>query len=190
MKTTQKKLANNIIEITIEDTPKAYEQARKAAIENYGKRVQVKGFRKGANIPEALIVKEVGEAQIADAALDGYLRNIYPRLLSETKVSPVAPGQVTKIESLDPLVIVLEIEVLPEVSLEMKEIKKISLKKTSVTIEKGEVEEAIKEIEKRFTHFHPAGQIGEDGFTSDSVVINSGDRVTIDTQGFESQGGP
>ncbi len=90
MKTTQKKLPGSIIEVTIEDTPKAYEHARKAAIENFGKKVQIKGFRKGANIPEALIVKEVGEAHIADAALDNYLRSIYPKLLSETKITPVA----------------------------------------------------------------------------------------------------
>lgn len=189
MKTTLKKLPKCLYEVTIEDSATEYEKCRKKAITDLSKRVQIKGFRKGAEIPEAMIVKEVGAAAIADEALDQYLKKNYPKVLEETKIVPVAPGSVTKIESLDPLVIVLQIETLPEVKVDEKKMDKIKLKKTEVSIDPTEVDETIKEIERRFTHFHDAGSKSEDGFDTGNVQIESGDRVTLDTQGFEKQGG-
>ena len=59
MKTTVKKLPNCLSEITIEDTAAEYEKCRSNAIANLAKHVQIKGFRKGAPIPEAMVIKEV-----------------------------------------------------------------------------------------------------------------------------------
>lgn len=188
MKTTLKKLPKCLYEVTIEDSATEYEKCRKKAIADLSKRVQIKGFRKGAEIPEAMIVKEVGAAAITDEALDQYLKKNYSKVLEETKIVPVAPGSVTKIESLDPLVIVLQIETLPEVKVDEKKMDKIKLKKTEVSIDPTEVDETIKEIERRFTHFHDAGSQSEDGFDANNVQIETGDRVTLDTQGFEKQG--
>lgn len=154
MKTTLKKLPNCIVEVTLEDSASEYEKCRKLAIAKISKEIQIKGFRKGAPIPEALVLKEAGEAAIADETLDAYLKKNYTKILDETKLVPVAPGSVTNIVSYNPLVLTLQIEVVPEVTLNEKEINKIKIKKTEVTIDPKETDEAIAEIEKRFTHFH------------------------------------
>lgn len=171
MKTTLKKLPNCLCEVTIEDSASEYEKSRATAIAELAKHVQIKGFRKGAPIPEALVVKEVGDAAIADEALDHYLRKNYSKVLEQTKIIPVAAGSVTKIESYSPLIIVLHIETLPEVTIDEKKMGKIKIKKTEVSLEMKEVDDTIAEIDKRFTHFHDAGSTSEDGFAAGASGI-------------------
>jgi FKBP-type peptidyl-prolyl cis-trans isomerase (trigger factor) len=65
---------------------------------------------------------------------------------------PVAQGEITEIVSQSPLIIKLQVEVLPEVEINGK-YKNISLKKKKVEVTTGEVENAIKDIENRFTRF-------------------------------------
>jgi trigger factor len=189
MKTTLKKLPKCLYEVTVEDAASEYEKCRKDTIAKISKSVSIKGFRKGVAIPEALVIKEVGESGIADETLDAYLKKTYPKVLEQTKLVPVAPGSVTNVVSFDPLVIVLQIEVLPEVELNEKEIKKIKIEKTMVTVDPKETDDAIAEIEKRFTHFHDAGGHSEDGFEAANVAIEIGDRVTLNTQGYDKKGG-
>lgn len=189
MKTTLNKLPKCIYEVTIEDSAAEYEKCRKVAMAKISKEVQIKGFRKGAAIPEALVIKEVGEATIADETLDAYLKKNYAKILDETKLVPVAPGNVTNIISYDPLKLTLQIEVLPEVTLDEKKIEKIKIKKTEVTADPKETEDAIAEIEKRFTHFHDSEGHHADGFEVSNAAIENGDRVTLNTQGFEKKGG-
>ncbi|MDR1944952.1 MAG: hypothetical protein LBQ59_02435 [Candidatus Peribacteria bacterium] len=59
--------------------------------------------------------------------------------------------------SQSPLIIKIQIEVLPEVEISDK-YKNISLKKKKVEVKKEEVENAIKDIETRFTKFEEDNQ--------------------------------
>lgn len=95
----------------------------------------------------------------------------------------------TDIKSLSPIEIVLEIEVLPEIEIDVKKLDKISIKKTIVRVEKAEVATAIEDISKRFTHFHEAGHSHDDGFDASKTTIETGDRVTLDTQGYDKKDG-
>ncbi len=67
--------------------------------------------------------------------------------------------------------------------------KKIKINKTEVVVTDEEIDSTVTEIEKRFTHFHDAGGMSDDGFDASKAVVEKGDRVTIDTQGFDQQGG-
>ncbi|MDD2917254.1 MAG: trigger factor, partial [Candidatus Gracilibacteria bacterium] len=163
--------------------------ARTEAIENIRNNASIKGFRKGAHIPEEVIVKEYGEEMIRERAVNTLLDKIYHKALQKEGIVPVSAGAVKSIVSESPLEVVLDVEVLPEAVIDEKKMKKISLKKTEVAVEEDEVTSTIAEIEKRFTHFHDAGAHSEDGFDASAVAIEKGDRVTIDTQGFDKQGG-
>jgi trigger factor len=189
MKTTVKNLPKCIVQITVSDSATEYEKARTKALADLSTRVEVKGFRKGAKVPAALVLKEIGESRLADEALDIYLKKIYPKMLADTQITPVAPGNVVEITSLDPLVLVIEIETLPVATLDMKKVSAIKLKKTPVTADPSETTEALAEIEKKFTHYHESGMTHGDGFDATDAKIAESDRVTIDTQGFESKGG-
>ncbi len=189
MKVSVTKIPGSLCQIQITDSTSEFEKSRKEAIAALSKNTQVKGFRKGAVVPEAIIVKQFGEAEIIERALNVYLDRKYQKILEESKITPVSAGSVTAVASTSPIDITLTVEVVPEVSVDEKKLAKISIKKTPVAFDPKETEEALAEITKKFTHFHDAGKHGDDGFDGTETKIASGDRVTLDTQGFESKGG-
>lgn len=189
MQSSSKKINAYTVELTIKENSKEFDKARTETIENIRNNASVKGFRKGSQIPEEVIVKEYGEELIRDRAVNLLLDKIYAKALQKEGIVPVSPGSVKQIVSESPLEVIMEIEVLPEAIIDEAKMKKIKIKKTLVAIEEDEVTSTLAEIEKRFTHFHDAGGHSEDGFDASNVVIETGDRVTIDTQGFDKQGG-
>lgn len=189
MQSSSKKLNAYTVELTIKENVKEFEKARAEAIDYIRQHASVKGFRKGANIPEEVIMKEYGEGAIIERAVNGLLDKVYAKALEKEGIIPVSGGSVKEVVSTSPFEIVLEVEILPEVTIDEKKMKKIKHKKTVVTADESEVESTIHEIEKRFIHFHDAGSHGDDGFDASAVAIELGDRVTIDTQGFDKQGG-
>jgi FKBP-type peptidyl-prolyl cis-trans isomerase (trigger factor) len=58
MKIEKKLLENSIVELIIEDTTENVAKARKSALAYLEKNAEIKGFRKGAKIPEAMIVRQ------------------------------------------------------------------------------------------------------------------------------------
>lgn len=188
MQITSQKTNAYTVEVVVKDSAKAFEKARDEAIAEIAENVSFKGFRKG-NVPKDVVVREYGEVRITEQAVNSYLDKQYHKILEKTGALPVAPGTVKNIKSVEPLEIVLELEVLPEAKVDEKKLAKISVPKTSVDATDEDAEKAFKEIEKRFTHFHDAGSHGDDGFDASNLVIEMGDRVTLDTQGFDKQGG-
>lgn len=188
MQSSSKKVGAYMVELTIKENAKEFEKARIEAIEHIRKNASIKGFRKGAHIPEEIIVKEYGEDMIRERAVNLLLDKIYHKALQKEGIVPVSAGAVKEIKSECPLEIVLEVEVLPEPVIDEKKMKKIKVKKTTVQVQEDEVTSTIAEIEKRFTHYHDAGAHSPDGFDASTVVIEKGDRVTIDTKGFDKQG--
>ncbi len=189
MKVEVKKIPGSKVSLTITDNAKEFDKARASVIANLGKNAEIKGFRKGAQIPEAIVIKEFGQAAIDERAINYYLDKNYSEMLDKAQITPIAAGVVTDMKSLSPIEITLEIEVLPEIELDMKKLDKITIKKTTVKVEKSEVEDAIADINKRFTHFHEAGHSHDDGFDASKTAIETNDRVTLSTQGYDKKGG-
>ncbi len=119
---------------------------------------------------------------IRERAVNLLLDKIYAKALQKEGIVPVSAGNVKEVVSESPLEVIMEVEILPEAIIDEKKMKKIKIKKTPVAIEEDEVTSTLAEIEKRFTHFHDAGGHSEDGFDASNVVIETNDRVTIDTQ--------
>ncbi len=187
MQSSSKKLNAYTVELTIKENSKEFDKARTETIESIRNNTSIKGFRKGAQIPEEVIVKEYGEEMIRERTVNTLLDKIYQKALQKEGIIPVSAGSVKTVVSESPLEVILDVEVLPEAIIDEKKMKKIKIKKTEVTTEEDEVTSTITEIEKRFTHFHDAGGHSEDGFDASAVAIEKGDRVTIDTQGFDKQ---
>ncbi|MDD2917315.1 MAG: trigger factor family protein, partial [Candidatus Gracilibacteria bacterium] len=68
MQSSSKKLNAYTVELTIKENTKEFDKARTEAIENIRNNASIKGFRKGAHIPEEVIVKEYGEEMIRERA--------------------------------------------------------------------------------------------------------------------------
>lgn len=188
MQITSNKTNGHTVEIVVADTAEAFRKSYDEAVASFASKLTIKGFRKG-KAPKEAVIRHVGEGELADKAIHAYLDRYYSKILESTGALPVAPGNVKTVKSIDPLEIVLEIEILPEAKVDESKLGKISVKKTEVSASDEDAEKAFGEIEKRFTHFHDAGTHGSDGFDATNAVIEKGDRVTIDTQGFEKQGG-
>ncbi len=175
MKVERKNLEKSIVELTIEESVEAVAKYRKKAIAYLGEHADIKGFRKGAKIPEAVITKQYGEEHIAKMTVDFGIDELYRKALKEAKLFPVAQGEIKEVVSESPLKFIAHIEVLPEVVIDDK-YKTIKLKAKKASVKADEVKAALDEIQTKFTSFEEATK---------ATKAKMGDRVTIDTDGYE-----
>ncbi len=173
MKITRKNLPKSIVELTIEEWADKVARFRTQAIENIRSKANIKWFRKWANIPDEIIVKTYGDEYINQMAIEYSIDAFYQEALKKEKILPVAQAVIKEVTSQDPIKIVLEVETFPEIEVG-KKYKAIKLKKTPVSVEEKEVDQALSDIQTRFTRFEKAG---------DDYTIQEWDRVTVDTEG-------
>ena len=179
MKIERKNLNNSVVELIIETDTKSVAKNRKKAIAHLTENADIKGFRKGASIPEAVIVKHFGEAHIAQMTVEFAIDSVYQKALMEEKLVPVAQGEIKEVISQDPLKFKLHIEVLPTLEIDSK-YKKIKLTKKKISVWVAEVKKALEEIETKFTKFVET--------TDKKSKTAMWDKVTIDTDWFDSKG--
>lgn len=176
MKITRNNLENSIVELIVEETVENVAKNRNKAIKYLRDNSEIKGFRKGANVPDDIIVRQHWEEKVNQIAIDFSIDAMYRNALKTEKIMPVAQGEIKEIISQDPLTIKIHIEVFPDIVID-KKYKDIKLKKKKTTVKADEVKKAIEDIEKRFTKFEEV--------TDKRSKAKMGDRVTIDTDGFE-----
>ena len=176
MKITRNNLENSIVELIVEETVENVAKNRSKAIKYLRDNSEIKGFRKGANVPDDIIVRQHWEEKVNQIAVDFSIDAMYRNALKTEKIMPVAQGEIKEIISQDPLTIKIHIEVFPDIVID-KKYKDIKLKKKKTTVKADEVKKAIEDIEKRFTKFEEV--------TDKRSKAKMGDRVTIDTEGFE-----
>lgn len=171
MKSSIKKLEKSIIELTIEESKENIAKYRKKVLNDLRKNADIKWFRKWSHIPDEVILKNYSEERISTLMIDEALNKLYGEALKENKILPIAQWEVKEIKSQDPLIVVMHIEVFPEVSIDDK-YKSIKLKKNTFKVEEKEVLDALDEIQKKFTHFHEAENDYE-AKTWDKLFINT-----------------
>ena len=178
MKIEKKLLENSIVELIIEDTAENVAKSRKAALAYLAKNAEIKGFRKGSKIPEAMLVRQYGEEYIGNLTVEFGIDKLYKAALKQEKLIPVAQAEIKEVISQSPLKINVHIEVFPEITID-KKYKDIKLERNEVKVTAAEVKNALSEIETKFTKFEEV--------TDKRSKAKMGDRLTIDTQGFENE---
>jgi len=172
MKIERNDLEKSICELIVEADAKEIAKFRKQAIVYLAKNTEINGFRKGA-IPENVLVKHVWEDHINAVVVDFAIDDLYKKALIESKIVPVAQGEIKEIISQNPLKIRIHVEVLPKVEIDNK-FKKIKLTRKKVEVKATEVKAALEDIEKRFSTFKET-----------TKKSRMGDKVTIDTDGYD-----
>ena len=172
------KLPNSLVEITIEESAQKVAASRKAVIADAGKHVKVNGFRKGAKVPDELVIRQIGEETLLQMTVEKAIEDSYRNALSENKLMPVSQAEIVEVQSQSPLVVKIRVEVFPEVKVK-ESYKKVKLPQKAVEVSDDEVLAALADIETRFTHFHDVGA---------EHAAHMGDRVTIDTDGYDADG--
>lgn len=177
MQVISKKINTYTVELTIKETYVEFQKAKQKVLQDISAKANIKWFRKGSQIPEEVLVKQYWEQVIENETIDALINTLYPKVLKKENLVPTWPATFKELKSTNPFEIVLEVEVLPEIEIDEKKVKKIKIKKQIIKTEKDEVELAIKEIEKRFISFEQ----------DDSATIESWDKVTLDTIGYDKK---
>lgn len=178
MKSSIKKLEKSIIELTIEESKENIAKYRKKVLNDLRQHWDIKWFRKWAMIPEEVLVKNYSEDRISSMMIDEALNKIYGEALKENDILPIAQWEIKEIKSQDPLIVVMHVEVFPEIEIEAW-YKKIKLPKTKIEVADSEVEQTLDEIQKRFTRYEES---------SEWYKSKMWDKVTITTQWYDVSG--
>lgn len=175
MKSSVKKLEKSIVELTIEESKENISKFRNKVLNDIRKNADIKGFRKWAKIPDEVIVKNYWEERISTMMVDEALNKLYGEALKQNNILPIAQWEIKEIKSQDPLIVVMHIEVFPEIEIDAK-YKKIKLQKTKIEVSDSEVEQTLSEIQKKFTKFAEAKK---------TYTSKMWDKLYITTQGFD-----
>lgn len=176
MKIQRKSLPGSVISLEIEESVENVAKYRSQVLKDLKKNADIKWFRKGADIPETVIVKHFWEDQITRMTVDTAIDKLFQKALREEKIIPVAQAEIKEVPSQSPLKFTVEIETLPEVEVE-DSYKKISVDKTKVSVSAAEVQNALDDIQTRFTKHEPV--------TDEKYKAKMWDRVTIDTDWYD-----
>lgn len=176
MKIEKNLLPNSVVELIVEEETQNVAKYKKQALNHLEKNADIKGFRKWAKIPEAILVRKFGEEYVNRLTIDFAIDGIYRDSLRSENIIPVAQWEIKEIVSESPLKIKIHIEILPNVEIDSK-YKEIKLKKQEITVNNEEVQTALDQIQTRFTKFEEV--------TDASYQAKNWDKVTINTSGYE-----
>ncbi|MDD4151379.1 MAG: trigger factor, partial [Candidatus Gracilibacteria bacterium] len=178
MKVEAKKMAGSIVELILEDDITHVASHRKHVMEYLEKNAEIKGFRKGAKIPEAVIVQKYGEDKINAMIVEDAIDHMFREALKEENLIPMGQAEVIEVISQNPIKVKMKVEIFPSIEIK-NDYKKIKLEKTNVEVKDSEVEQALEEIQTRFTKFEKC---------SENEACKMGDKIFIDTEGFDKSG--
>ena len=113
-----KKLAKSQVEIMGELSAPEFDSFWHEAVTNLSQSVKIDGFRPG-HIPEGILVKNIGEEAILDAAAELALQANYHKIVSDNKIDAIGRPVVTitKIAKNNPLGFKIVTAVIPEIKL-------------------------------------------------------------------------
>lgn len=167
------------------------EKHRAATIKNYGKDMEIDGFRKG-HIPDTEVVKRAGEMAILSEMAERAINAAYPEACKHHKVDAIGYPQIaiTKIADNNPLGFTATVAVVPEITL--GDYKKIAAEenkdKASLDVTDEEVETQIKDILRQKLAYERMQEAAKQKSAADEKAKDLGDATelptpdTVDTQ--------
>ena len=160
-----KNLADSEVEIECEIDAESVACHRAKAISSVQKEMNLPGFRPG-HVPEAILVKQVGDLFIYNEMADIAINEVFPDILTEAKTNFITMPhiQITKITNNSPVQFKIVGPVIPEIKL--ADYKKIAKKENAEKSEPAEatdkeLEDTIEEIRKNYAlknHVHKEGE--------------------------------
>ncbi|MBX4195908.1 hypothetical protein KW796_03090 [Candidatus Parcubacteria bacterium] len=157
------KLPDSRAVVTGELTLEILSESRQSALKAINGRIKVPGFRAG-NIPENVLVKQLGEMRILEEVAEVALAHAYGEIMREAKLSPIGRPEVsiTKLAPGIPLEFKIAVTLEPEFILpDYKKIARESVKtEETLIITDAEIDAVLAEIMKQ--GWKPPTKEGED----------------------------
>ena len=155
MNIEQQPLENHQIKLTVQVESSKLEEAKHRAARHISQHKKIAGFRPG-KAPYPIVLRNFGEETILEEALDILVKDIYPKVIEESKIKPYGPGSLENMPKLDPLTFEFIVPLEPEVILgDYKEIR-ISYKLKAIS--KKEINKVMEDLRERQVVLEPSDQ--------------------------------
>jgi trigger factor len=161
----QQTLDNHQVKLTVQVEPSQLEEAKHRAARHLSHHKKIPGFRPG-KAPYAIILRTIGEEPILEEALDIMVKDIYPKVIEESKIKPYGPGSLENMPKLDPPTFEFVIPLEPEVTLGNYKDIRIPYKLKSIT--KKDINKVLDDLRERQVILEPSDRPAEEG---DQVYI-------------------
>jgi len=178
------------VKLTVELDDDTFEKAKRRAARQIAKRIKIPGFRPG-KAPYGVILRQVGEGQIVEGALELVIDEEYSEIIKEAEIEPYGPGTLDNVPELDPPT--LEFIVPLSVEVELGDYKSINFAYEPSETTDDDVQEALEGIQEQHAtrdsvDDRPA-EIGDVVFMQVSGVrtdVDDEDAATIVEERFSS----
>jgi len=164
------------IDFRIEIPTTEVEQEIESTYDRIQKEAVVRGFRKG-KAPSS-VLREKFKSRCQEAVLESLVPGALSQVVKERQIDPVAPAKISDLkfdfDKRGPISFQATIEVMPD--FEPRDYKKLKIKREIKIVGDSEVEESLKELQKRNAHL----------VVSSDSAVDKKSYVVIDYQGFDS----
>ncbi len=165
--------AKNKVELTVVIDRVQFEAAVTAAFKKNVKKITVPGFRKG-KATRGIIEKFYGKGVFFEDALNDLLPTVMEEAVSECGFTPVDTPSVTDVDFEAEEGVVLKAEFIRRPDVKLGEYKGFEVTKYTVKTTKEDVEEELKNIQKRYART----------VNVEDRAVENGDTAVIDYEGF------
>lgn len=168
------KVETNKVELEIEISPKAFEEAIEKAYQKTKKNIQVRGFRKG-KAPRRLIEKEYGESVFFEDAVNMLYGPEVDAAVKEADLEIVARPDV-EVTAVDKATgVAMKVTCITKPEVEIDGYKGIEVEKTVKDVTDEDVDKAVDKLREKNVRI----------VTVDDRAAEMGDDVVIDFEGFK-----
>jgi trigger factor len=161
----QQALKDHQVKLTVEIEPSRLEEAKHRAARNISQQKKIAGFRPG-KAPYPIVLRNFGEEAILEEAMDILVKDIYPKVIEESKIKPYGPGTLENMPKLDPPTFEFVVPLEPEVTL--GDYKKIRIPYKLKAITKKDINKVLDDLRERQVVLEPSDQPAKEG---DQVYI-------------------
>jgi len=173
MNVTVKNLPKSEVKLTVEVPPDKLEKYYEKAARQISNMVKIPGFRPG-HVPIDVLKKHVNEQAIENHMLDIAIPQLYAEAIVTEKIKAISRPKV-EIITQKPLKFEATVAIYPDVKISGYD--KISIKKQEVKVTEQDVEEVLRDVQKRYATYKEVER-----------PAKKGDKVEIDFEGFDADG--
>ena len=148
MNSKVEKIENNKVSLRIEVSYEDFEKEIQKAYNKNKSRFNVPGFRKG-KVPRKIVESNYGEGVFYEDAINSVFPRVYEEAVKENKLDPIdRPSlDLEEIKKGEPVILLVDVEVKPEVKL--GEYKGIEIEKQEFNVTDEDINNELKNIQER-----------------------------------------
>lgn len=113
---TKELLPTHHARLVVEFTPQAVERAQRRVARELSQRLHIPGFRPG-KAPYGVVARFVGEETAREELVETLVHTHLQQILKQAGVKPATPPRLTEVTSWDPITVVLDVPLEPDIQL-------------------------------------------------------------------------